>query len=422
MECVDVVGIKEAAKKYGLPTSLVSYWNKQKEKLITSIGRKCEGSKQPQMEKTLLEWIVKRQEKQLNVTTSDIMTRAKHIAAELGIEGFIATECWVKRFKHQNGIEDPQIQPISDKNEIKDPQTCQMQSISDKNAIKDPQMQPICDLNGIKDPQMQPISDLNAIKEPQMQSISDLNGIKDPQMQPISDQSGIKDPQMQSISEEENDGHKRKQRTRTNAFKLTLVACAEKIGNRATGKKYGVAEKQIRFWRKRKDELARHLKSNRLPGAGRPAHWPELEKRLFEWTRKQEAAQKTVTFKGLKCEAMHLAKELELVNFKCSEMWMRRFRARYSIQCRRMRTVGNESKLTTIESDGHTGKVIQGARQADDVPDESSHDQQENEDGLRQSVGPSTHEICEFLFAMYHWNFVIYLVQQCTGASIVVLA
>ena len=243
------------------------------------------------------------------------------------------------------------MQPISDKNEIKDRQTCQMQPISDKNGIKDPQMQPISDLNEINDPQMQP------------------------------------------ISEEENNYHKRKERT--NAFKLTLVACAEKIGNRATGKKYGVAEKQIRFWRKRKDELARHLKSNRLPGAGRPAHWPELEKRLFEWTRKQEAARKTVTCKGLKCEAMHLAQELRLVNFKCSEMWLRRFRMRYSVNCRRMRTVGNDLKLTTIESARQSAKLIQRTRQAEDVPEESEG-QQENEDGVMENLGPSTHEICEF--------------------------
>ncbi len=90
------------------------------------------------------------------------------------------------------------MQPISDKNEIKDRQTCQMQPISDKNGIKDPQMQPISDLNEINDPQMQP------------------------------------------ISEEENNYHKRKERT--NAFKLSLVACAQNIGNRATGKEYGVAE------------------------------------------------------------------------------------------------------------------------------------------------------------------------------------
>ena len=275
VECAYKIGIKEAARKYGLPTSQVLYWRKQKERLKDSIRKKGEGS--------------------------------KHIAADMGLEGFSSSERWVKSFKWRHGIK--------------------------------------CD--------------------------------------------------KKQSSEEENDSRKRKLRNHTNAFKLTLVACAEKIGNRATGRKYGVAEKQLRYWRKQKDELARHLENKRLPGGGRHAHWPELEKRLFEWTRKHEAARKTVTFEGLKCEAMHLAQELDLVNFKCSDMWLRRFRMRYSVNCRRMQTAGNDLKLTTIESAGQSAKLIQRTRQAEDVPEESEG-QQENEDGVMENLGPSTHEICEF--------------------------
>ena len=66
----------------------------------------------------------------------------------------------------------------------------------------------------------------------------------------------------------------------TASFKLRVVEEAEKTSNRGAGRKFGVNEKPVRDWRKKKDE---HMKLPRTAKSARPGmkqHWPELENKI----------------------------------------------------------------------------------------------------------------------------------------------
>ena len=64
--------------------------------------------------------------------------------------------------------------------------------------------------------------------------------------------------------------------------KLHIICDAEKIGNRAAGRKYGVSESCIRDWRKMKEKLLSARKCTRA-FRGKSAKYPEIEKRLASY-------------------------------------------------------------------------------------------------------------------------------------------
>ena len=76
-------------------------------------------------------------------------------------------------------------------------------------------------------------------------------------------------------------------------FKLDAINNAETHGNHGTAKKFGVAVKRIRQWRKQKEELektkekSQGSKRMRLDGGGRKPSLAELEEDLMEWVLKR---------------------------------------------------------------------------------------------------------------------------------------
>ena len=66
------------------------------------------------------------------------------------------------------------------------------------------------------------------------------------------------------------DGLISKKRSFEPGFKLKVVECAEKESNGTAARKFGVDEKRVREWRKKKRELGQlSSKKKRLEGAGR---------------------------------------------------------------------------------------------------------------------------------------------------------
>ena len=77
---------------------------------------------------------------------------------------------------------------------------------------------------------------------------------------------------------------------------MKVVECAEKESNRPAAKKFGIDEKRVREWRKKKRELAQlPSKEKRLEGAGRKPLLPETEEELEEWIEHLRARNLRVT-------------------------------------------------------------------------------------------------------------------------------
>ena len=76
----------------------------------------------------------------------------------------------------------------------------------------------------------------------------------------------------------------KRKRTFDAAFKLKVVAFAEKNTNRGAASRFSVDEKSVRVWRKDKSKLEELPdKKKRLPGGGRKPSQPEMEELLFIW-------------------------------------------------------------------------------------------------------------------------------------------
>ena len=65
------------------------------------------------------------------------------------------------------------------------------------------------------------------------------------------------------------------------AFKLKVIEFAEQNTNRGAARKYGIDEKQVREWKKQKDQLGSlNSKKRRLDGGERKAALPDMEEEI----------------------------------------------------------------------------------------------------------------------------------------------
>lgn len=116
-------------------------------------------------------------------------------------------------------------------------------------------------------------------------------------------------------------------RSYTAAFKLECAVYAKEHGNRATGRKYKVNEKQVRDWRKDEETLRRTEKTKKA-NRGQHAKWPELEKTLETWILEQRAKHKGVSTIQMRLKARQLAKSMKIEDFTGSPSWCVRFMQR----------------------------------------------------------------------------------------------
>ena len=94
------------------------------------------------------------------------------------------------------------------------------------------------------------------------------------------------------------------------AFKLSVVEFAEVNTNRGAGRQFGVDEKQVRDWRKQKDELqSLPITKKRLVGGGRKAALPDIEQELAVWIASMRSHNFLVTRNHVQQKALELAQE-----------------------------------------------------------------------------------------------------------------
>lgn len=114
----------------------------------------------------------------------------------------------------------------------------------------------------------------------------------------------------------------------TAAFKLTVVAQAEKIGNRAAAREFSVDERCVRRWRNGKGGLE-SMPMTKKAQRGGTAAWPELETELEAWIRMHRGESLTVL--EIRTKAKLIAEQKGISNFKGTVNWCYRFMRRKQV-------------------------------------------------------------------------------------------
>ena len=126
---------------------------------------------------------------------------------------------------------------------------------------------------------------------------------------------------------------KRQRNAYDGAFKLKVIDFAEKNNNSAAEREFGVSEKQVRDWRKKKSVIgdsARHLKKIRVMESPY-ANW---EFSLNEWVLEQRQNGHAVTRNAIRLKALSTAKNNGDEHFKASAGWCTRFMRRHGLSIR----------------------------------------------------------------------------------------
>uniref|UniRef100_A0A8C4RKQ3 HTH CENPB-type domain-containing protein n=1 Tax=Erpetoichthys calabaricus TaxID=27687 RepID=A0A8C4RKQ3_ERPCA len=119
--------------------------------------------------------------------------------------------------------------------------------------------------------------------------------------------------------------------------KLKVILEAEKIGNRAAGRKYGVPESRVRDWQQKKEKLS-SCNINRRAFHGKRAQFPQAEVALADYIQDRHQLGYAVSTEMIQMKARVIAKErgIPITQFKASRGWITRFMRRngLSIRCR----------------------------------------------------------------------------------------
>ena len=126
---------------------------------------------------------------------------------------------------------------------------------------------------------------------------------------------------------EESQLHKGSKITSYDAkFRLEAISHAETTSNHAASKRFNVAVKRIREWRKQKPELlslkekSNGAKRRRLDGAGRKPLNEQMEESLMEWIYQRREKCLRVSRKLIMKKALILYQALDGFKSLCGEM------------------------------------------------------------------------------------------------------
>ena len=111
----------------------------------------------------------------------------------------------------------------------------------------------------------------------------------------------------------------------SNGFKLKVAELAIKNGNRSAGREYGVSEKLVRDWRKKKTELAKLPRAGRSQRPGVRPRWPELKNRLLEWVLERRMNGIGISRTMIRLKAKSMAKNMppgDVEGFTGSTCWL----------------------------------------------------------------------------------------------------
>ncbi len=102
LKCAEEIGIRAAARKYGVSLGSIHRWQKVKEKLENHSEmmtlRQGKPAAWPELESMLLAWFLKQQEDGEEVQASDLRAEGMRLAKLMNIQDFRATIGWMTRF------------------------------------------------------------------------------------------------------------------------------------------------------------------------------------------------------------------------------------------------------------------------------------------------------------------------------------
>lgn len=130
-----------------------------------------------------------------------------------------------------------------------------------------------------------------------------------------------------------------KRKSYTSNFKISVCERAEKIGNRATAREFGIDERNVRRWRSEKESLEKMPKLKRARRRGTVCY-PFLEASLENWIKEQRDKGLPVSTVRIRLQAKLIAQQLGLENFKGGSNWCYRFMKRKKLSVRVRTTIG----------------------------------------------------------------------------------
>uniref|UniRef100_A0A8C4SMW6 HTH CENPB-type domain-containing protein n=1 Tax=Erpetoichthys calabaricus TaxID=27687 RepID=A0A8C4SMW6_ERPCA len=124
-------------------------------------------------------------------------------------------------------------------------------------------------------------------------------------------------------------------RSFTAGEKLKVILEAEKIGNWAAGRKYGVPESCVRDWQQKKEKLS-SCNINRWAFRGKRAQFPQVEVALADYIQDRRQLGYAVSTEMIQMKACDIAKEhgIPITQFKASRGWITRFMRRNGLSIR----------------------------------------------------------------------------------------
>ncbi|KAM7309619.1 tigger transposable element-derived protein 6-like [Ixodes scapularis] len=128
------------------------------------------------------------------------------------------------------------------------------------------------------------------------------------------------------------------------AFKRKVISAAETIGNCAAERQFDVNERSIRGWRNQKEALFACSGQRKSFPEPKNGAFPEVERELTVFVRKQRAAHLAVNIELLQAKAREIARDkgIQRADFKASKHWVSRFMRRAGFSLRRRTSISQK--------------------------------------------------------------------------------
>ncbi|XP_063073596.1 uncharacterized protein LOC134464083 isoform X3 [Engraulis encrasicolus] len=163
-------------------------------------------------------------------------------------------------------------------------------------------------------------------------------------------------------------------------LKLRAIALANREGNRAAAREFGVNESMVGRWRKQQEQLSR-CKTTTKSFRKRKSNWPELENALVDWVIAQRAGGRDVTFAQLQSKAQIIAATMKIGDFRGDTTWLTRCMKRKGVYIKsRQRTPHDDGEEEEEEKEDETTPSDQTTLSGTLSQQHATHDGDDDED------------------------------------------
>ena len=165
---------------------------------------------------------------------------------------------------------------------------------------------------------------------------------------------------------------KRKRNSYDSAFKLKVIEYAENHNNCAAEREFGVTEKMVLEWRKKKSELGGARKSAKRLRLTFTVPYKAMEDKLHEWVLECRSNGLIVTTTAIRLRALQLSKDPQFgmidSGFKASPGWCHRFMKRRELALRQKTHIAQKLPSDVDTKVENFQKFIISARKDYDYP------------------------------------------------------